>query len=78
MGLGSRIRKLERVVSDMFDRWLNARTDEELDALAGDSRSDVTGVDTWTDEQLDAFDRGVPLAEVRAMGQEKIPRRRGR
>ncbi len=78
MRLGSRIRKLERVVNDMVNRWLETLTREELHALIRYTRMDFSEMDTWTAEQLNAAKRGVPLAEVRAMGQEKTPRRRGR
>ena len=69
MRLARRIAALERMMRASCDRWLDNLTGAELEALAASfPPSDLSReIATWTEAQLEAADRGVPLEDVRAM-----------
>jgi hypothetical protein len=70
MQLSQRIRALERTARARFDGWLKHATDAELRAFGAHFRLDPelqAELATWTDEQVEAALRGVPLAKVRAL-----------
>jgi hypothetical protein len=70
MQLQRRIRALERTTRARFTSWLRHTTDAELKAYRAHYPPNPeleAEVATWTDEQLEAARRGVPLAIVRAM-----------
>jgi len=69
MGLGRRLRTVERWMVTAWGRWLDTLTRDEINTLA--ASLPPSEVNTWTLEQLEAYERGVPLEAVRAMDARK-------